>query len=391
MKTIGLSMVMLLSICHFSFAQGIQFFEGSWEEALAEANKQEKLLFVDAYAVWCGPCKRMAKTEFTKDDVGDFYNTNFISLKLDMEKPDGRSFEKTYPVSAYPTMFFLDGDGKVVKKIKGFRPGEALIEEGRAALGSVDYSAKYAKRYEEGERDYDLVFNYLKALGKSGKSTIKIANEFLKENELDKKQRTEILSVGATEADSKIFEEYISDADYAKSIVGADAFYASVDKACENTVKKAIEFEYMELIDEAIEKMKSVKSPNAKAFAYTSKMEYAKAYKEEAMYLDIAKTYVKKIGKSDGLVYKMVGSDILEKFPSDSNNEYAFDLLHKWLKTDPTEANYLYMIRLLVQNSKTPAAVDLANEAVEKLDKLGVDAKRLKMTLEKLDPKGKTE
>ncbi len=37
-------------------AQGIEFFKGTWEEALAEAKKQDKILFVDAYAKWCGPC-----------------------------------------------------------------------------------------------------------------------------------------------------------------------------------------------------------------------------------------------------------------------------------------------------------------------------------------------
>ncbi|MDX1666390.1 MAG: thioredoxin family protein, partial [Saprospiraceae bacterium] len=40
-------------------AQGIAFFEGTWKEALAAAKEQEKVIFVDAYTTWCGPCKVM--------------------------------------------------------------------------------------------------------------------------------------------------------------------------------------------------------------------------------------------------------------------------------------------------------------------------------------------
>ena len=42
----------------------MNFFEGSFEEALEEAKIQDKLIFVDAFTTWCGPCKRMKKNVF---------------------------------------------------------------------------------------------------------------------------------------------------------------------------------------------------------------------------------------------------------------------------------------------------------------------------------------
>lgn len=60
----------------------------------------------------------MAKNVFTQESVGSFYNQNFINIKLDMEKEDGVSFGHKYSVKAYPTLHFLDGDGKVVKRFK---------------------------------------------------------------------------------------------------------------------------------------------------------------------------------------------------------------------------------------------------------------------------------
>ena len=69
--------------------QGIIFFEGTWKEALEKAKKEDKLVFVDSYTTWCGPCIKMAKNVFTQESVGSFYNQNFINIKLDMEKEDG--------------------------------------------------------------------------------------------------------------------------------------------------------------------------------------------------------------------------------------------------------------------------------------------------------------
>ena len=99
--------IILLAIAGISTiqAQGIEFFHGSWDEAIEEAKKQEKIIFVDAYAIWCGPCKRMAKNVFPDEKVGEFYNKHFINMKLDMERGEGLKFRKKYPVSAFPTLF----------------------------------------------------------------------------------------------------------------------------------------------------------------------------------------------------------------------------------------------------------------------------------------------
>ena len=71
-------------------AQGIEFAHGStWKEILAKAEKEDKLIFVDAYAEWCGPCKKMAKDVFTQKEVGGYFNANFVNVKMDMEAGEG--------------------------------------------------------------------------------------------------------------------------------------------------------------------------------------------------------------------------------------------------------------------------------------------------------------
>ena len=109
--------------------EGINFENISFEDALKKAKKEKKLIFVDAYAVWCGPCKWMEANTFREKEVGDAFNKKFINLKIDMEKGEGPELARKYNVRAYPTMFLIDGDGKVVKRILGAKKKDQLLSE----------------------------------------------------------------------------------------------------------------------------------------------------------------------------------------------------------------------------------------------------------------------
>jgi len=43
-------------------AEGMTFVEKPFDELLALAKKEDKVIFIDAYTTWCGPCKMMAIT-----------------------------------------------------------------------------------------------------------------------------------------------------------------------------------------------------------------------------------------------------------------------------------------------------------------------------------------
>ena len=108
--------------------EGIRFRHMSFQEAKAEAIKSNKIIFIDAYTSWCGPCKKMAATSFLDSNVSEIYNSKFINLKLDMEKDsDGIEIAKIYKVQAYPTLLYIDGDGKLMKSIVGFQTADRLI------------------------------------------------------------------------------------------------------------------------------------------------------------------------------------------------------------------------------------------------------------------------
>ncbi len=118
------------------FAQGIEFKHISFSEALELAKKEDKFIFVDFYTQWCGPCKRLAKGPFMDSVVGNYYNKNFINLKLDAEK-EGLHMAQQYQVSSYPTLMFINGEGEVIYRGSGSRYGDNLVQLGENAINSV--------------------------------------------------------------------------------------------------------------------------------------------------------------------------------------------------------------------------------------------------------------
>jgi thioredoxin 1 len=114
---------------------GIEFSKMTLEEAKKEARATGKMIFIDAYTDWCGPCKKMAASTFTEQEVGEVFNSNFINLKIEMEKnPDGKEVARMYNVRAYPTLIIIDGEGNLVKQTIGFQTKERIISFAKSVL-----------------------------------------------------------------------------------------------------------------------------------------------------------------------------------------------------------------------------------------------------------------
>ena len=112
--------------------EGIQFSKSSWSEVLATAKKENKIIFLDIYAIWCGNCKKLKKNTFSDKNAGTYFNRRFINVSLDGEKGDGEMLVKKYAVESYPILMFLDGDGKIIKQAGGYQNTEELINLGKS-------------------------------------------------------------------------------------------------------------------------------------------------------------------------------------------------------------------------------------------------------------------
>lgn len=158
--------------------EGIRFGEGAWNETLAQAAKENKLVFLDCYTSWCAPCKWMDKNVFVLKNVADFYNAQFINTKLDMEKGEGIGLRKKYNVQSFPTYLFINAKGEVVHRTGSRMSAEEFLEEGRMAADPDRSLSALAKRYAGGQRDVPFLLNYYLALNRSDRQTAeKVAGE----------------------------------------------------------------------------------------------------------------------------------------------------------------------------------------------------------------------
>ena len=169
MKRLYVIVILLTAIVLGARAQeqGIRFEQTKeWKKILKKAKKEKKLIFIDCYTSWCGPCKMLSANVFTREDVGNQFNRDFVNVKYDMEKDaDGVILKNTFDVKAFPTLVFVDPNTRqVVHKMVGAGSAEWLMEGGKIANDPRNNLSGLTMRYDAGERSVDLLSRYLNAL-----------------------------------------------------------------------------------------------------------------------------------------------------------------------------------------------------------------------------------
>jgi thioredoxin-related protein len=283
-----------------SAQDGIQFFGGSWDEAIETAKKEHKLIFMDAYAEWCGPCKRMAKEVFTQKELGDFFNKYFINVKMDMEKGEGPKLAQKFKVSAYPTLFFIDAAGDVVNVQVGGVNGEQLLGLAKISMNKGDKSKNFEEEYEKGNRDPEMLKAYAYALKVSGKPAMKIANEYIKtQGDISSEAFLEFIFDFATEADCSIFDKLVQHREELIKMKGEEVFRNKAEKACHATVEKAVDFMTPKLLDEAKKQMKLALPSFSNEYNLLADIKYHIRAKDLNKAAGLLEKYVSKFGKGN--------------------------------------------------------------------------------------------
>lgn len=116
--------------------KGIQFRKMSFNETKELAAMEDKYIFMDCYAVWCGPCKSLERRVFSQEAVGNYFNDNFINIKMDMERGEGPGLSNKYRITGYPTLLILDSEGNVVGRQLGYLNEKQLLQ----------FAKKYVKK-----------------------------------------------------------------------------------------------------------------------------------------------------------------------------------------------------------------------------------------------------
>lgn len=247
MKNLIATAILFMSV--LSFAQettGIQFAHKlNWSQIKAKAKAENRYIFLDAYTTWCGPCKQMARDVFPLKEVGDFFNTNFINVKVQIDvtkndddetkawHKDAQQIAEEYKIKAYPNYLFLSPQGELVHRIVGGRSAAQFIEKAKNALDPDKQYFSLKRQYEAGKQDPKFV---IKLIGEANDAydrefiPVVARNYFSAPQDLTKPENIQLLPYATTKSSDAGFAFFLNSSAIADSVLG-NGFSASIVKS----------------------------------------------------------------------------------------------------------------------------------------------------------------
>ncbi len=144
------------------------FVPGSFNEAIVKAQSDKKLLFIDFYTTWCGPCKVLEQTTFKDGKVIAWLKQHTVAIRIDAEKEADLS--NRYRVEGYPTLLFLRADGTEMGRAVGALNTDEFLEEAAAILSGKDPLTRAKEKLAAGgENDPMARQTYAGKLAEMGK------------------------------------------------------------------------------------------------------------------------------------------------------------------------------------------------------------------------------
>jgi thioredoxin-related protein len=213
-RIIALTVVLLTMM---SVQAQTQFRKISFQEALAAAKAESKLVFIDFYTSWCGPCKRMAREVFPTKQVGDVMNKSFVALQIDAEKGEGVQLAKKYKIKAYPTFVVTDAEGNETNRTLGYYNADAFVPILQRFADKDLTPEKIKARYESGERNGKIVNAYASLLAEEVRNTPKMSYDVYEQKMGSIKQIVQDYYATLSDADKLrpenefVYRQYTSD------------------------------------------------------------------------------------------------------------------------------------------------------------------------------------
>lgn len=369
---------------------GMEFFHGTWQEVLDASKKERKLIFVDAYTTWCGPCKMMSRNTFTDASVGQLYNKNFVNYKFDMEKGEGPAFARKYGITAYPTLFYINFKGEVVHKVVGYRAPDKFLKEAEVALRPENLAAYGDMKFKAGDLEGEKLLAYAVKMKADGGDYQKAAREYF-----GSRSKKQMLSRSGWEAIKQLTYDVNSPEfqlvlkkrkKYIKQVGNGQVEAKIADVFKKNALKAGItgdEASYRSLVEMA------AKAKDKGKTASRIKITYAESQKNWDLYARSVVEFFDKFSSTQVSELRHMSKIFLDHVDNKEQLETALKLARQATSLKNSYENNDLYARLLFKADKYREAYQLANKAIsiaqEKGDEFEMTEELLKEIRKKLN------
>ncbi len=370
-----------------SYAQGIQFANGTWKELKAKAEKENKLIFMDAYAEWCGPCKKMAKDVFTQKEVGDYFNKHFVNVKMDMEKGEGIGLSNDFGIQAYPTLLFINSEGKVVHRAVGYHTTDLLIGLADIANDPDRNTGSITARYDAGDRSPELLRNLAMARYDAMDGTyVEIAGEYLAtQKDWSTDENMSFIFQMADDLNSKMADYLMNNRKLFEGKFGEEAVTGKVDEMVQNTIAHA----------ETEADLKKVETLYAKTYPERAaemsgqlKMGFYAQREDWKNFATVANAHFKKFPVEDWSILNDLAWMYYDAVDTKKELKCALGWAKQSVKMDKNYANTDTVASLYYKLGKKGKALKYANEAISLAKASDEDYSATELLIQKI--KGKS-
>jgi thiol-disulfide isomerase/thioredoxin len=368
--------------------RSIEFNHGTFSEILAQAKKENKIVYIDCFTVWCGPCKWMAKNVFTNDTVAEFYNKNFINAKIDMEKGEGIELAKKYGINAYPTMLYLSSDGTQLHRVCGSAPVQDFIKTGEAALSTDKQLATISKNFKNGKVNADLASNYFSMLENACQSYNKEVEEYftnVKEQDFHSFENWSIIYKYVNDYYSPVFQNFEKNKAVFAKHYNTDSVESLINHVYTSGLYSSIQNKDMVVYEQLKTKLRSSKTKDAEKIIAQADIKLFQRSGDMDKYAKAASTYISNYSMENAYELNSYAWTFYEQI----NDKTMLENAAKWAKkATELEDNYPYndtYAAVLYKLGKKNEAKAIAEKAIELAKKSGDDSKETQELLVKIN------
>lgn len=236
----------------FSGSSGIEFIEFNWEQTRDIASNLHMPIFMVVYKSYSTECKTMNNTTFADAKVGAFYESNFVTVRLDVHTAEGMKFMNDYKLTQFPALLYFTSDGKIVQQDRGVKSTDELISLGQNVLAETRPNADNSMptiytnflekklQYDNGSRSPDFLYNYVYDLKKLNETYVPIIEEYLNSNNFKAsptiRDNMQLVFDFADDIDAKAFDIMVRNKQLYSGVFGKDEVNAKIVDAVRSKV-----------------------------------------------------------------------------------------------------------------------------------------------------------